>query len=359
MNENDILGFDPTQLKVFNEPEQKQFSGDPLIYRARPQDSKSEDGIYRATIKIIYNPFDFTQSILERQVYNMKDTGGFFNVVSSLTVGDTKTCPVFNAWKKCRYANEGSALNKQQIFFKKQLERFVTIQVLEDENQPELVGKYLFWKLPKSIWEILNAKIRPTDPKKSPIPVMDFLFGRSIDIEVSPGPEDKNQPDRVNRERKYVGELSEDYVSCVNPDGSPLLTDDEMEVLEEYVSNMSKVWKCKDPEQRTELNTEVATLDNTKELKKIYAKVLDHIKEICPNLIEHLGYKPLTGDFANRVNKWCDTVLSGNNPETNVEAPASIDQLDQNKTTSKASEDIPTSPVMNTSMADEDDDLPF
>lgn len=361
--ENDILGFDPAQLQVYEEKEVKT-AGDPLIYRTRPADSKSEDGIYRSTIKIIYNPFELRNSVLEQQSYSMQDKDGYFSIVSALTNGDGN-CPVFKAWKKCRYSEEKSTLWYQQAsreaggkqLFDKRFARYVTVQVLEDENQPELVGKYLFWKLPKSIWDVVNAKMNPTDPKKSPIPVMDFLFGRSIDIEVTPGPDDKNQPERKTRETKYMGELSEDCVSCMRSDGTPLLTSDEQEVLEDYIEAMKAVWKSKDPEQRKTLKAEVDAQENTKELKKIYSKVLDYIKTECPNLIEHLGYHELTGDKAKRVQNWIDIVLAGNDPAA-VEVPASVDKLDETKTENKGSEN--TTPASTAAVGTEDDDdLPF
>ena len=42
-NENDILGFDPTQLDVLNQNDTPKSAGNPLIYRTRPADSISED----------------------------------------------------------------------------------------------------------------------------------------------------------------------------------------------------------------------------------------------------------------------------------------------------------------------------
>ena len=356
--ENDILGFDPTQLSVFNEPESNKSAGDPLIYKPAPEKSKSEDGIYRSTIKIIYNPFNLRTSILEQQSYAMQDKDGYFSVVSSLTVNDTKSCPVFNAWKKCRYAEEGSVLWLQQAprdkggkqLFDKRFARYVTIQVMEDDNQPELVGKYLFWKLPKSIWDIINAKMNPTDPKKAPIPVMDFLFGRSVDLEVIPGPDDKAHPERKKRETKYMGELSEDTVSCTNPDGSPLLNDEEQDILDEYVSAMQKVWKCKDPEERKELLNEVNAQENTKELKKIYSKVLEQIKKFCPDLVEHLGYKEIPEDKMKRIQAWIDIVLSGNDPASVGNVPEAAKVIE---------EEVTSGVEVSAEDDSDDDDLPF
>lgn len=358
--EDDILGFEPQQLTVFNEPEKKASAGDPLIYKPAPEKSKSEDGIYRSVIKIIYNPFDLRTSVLEQQSYSMQDADGYFSAVSSLTVNDVN-CPIFKAWKKCRYAEENSVLWKQQApkdkggrqLFDKRFARYVTIQVMEDENQPELVGKYMFWKLPKAIWDVINAKMNPTDPKKASIPVMDFLFGRSIDLEVTPGPDDKAHPERKKRETSYMGELSEDTVACTNPDGSPLLNDEEQEVLDTYVSEMKKVWKSKDPEERKTLMAEINAEDNTKELKKIYTKVLNQIKTFCPNLVEHLSYKEFSEDKLKRINAWIECVLSGNDPATAANAPAGIEEIDEKV-------EVSTNSTAQVETSNEDDsDLPF
>ena len=166
MNENEILGFDPTQLSVYNQEENtpKQFNSN--LYKTKPAESKSDDGIYRATIKVIYNPFNLRQSVLEQQSYGLQDADGWFTVVSSLTVNDT-SCPIFKAWKKCHFAEKGSDLWKQaasvedggKALFDKRFGRYVTIQVLEDKNHPELEGKYMLWKMPKSVWDVINAKM--------------------------------------------------------------------------------------------------------------------------------------------------------------------------------------------------------
>jgi hypothetical protein len=356
MNENEILGFDPTQLTVFNANETTKSAGNPLIYKTQPANSISEDGVYRATIKVIYNPFNFKDSVLEQQSYAIHDAKGWLTVVSSLTVNDTK-CPIFSAWKKCRYAADDSPLKKQLDYrddngnslFDKRYARYVTVQVLEDKNQPDLVGKYMFWKLPKSIWDMINAKMNPSkESNRAPLPVMDFLFGRAIELEVFPGPDDKNAPERKTRETKYMGEISEEVVSCVNPDGSPLLNDDEQDILDTYVRAMKKVWKSKDAAERTQLIEEIKNDENTKELKKIYNKVLTNIKSVCPDLNKELGYKEWTPEVKARVQAWIDIVLSGNIPAVASDAP-------------KAAENVGTQTTEPTVTATEEDsdDLPF
>ena len=60
----------------------------------------------------------------------------------------------------------------------------VLVQVLEDENQPELVGKILAWKLPKTIFTKMSAKMNPSpESKKAPVAIMDYLIGNPLEID--------------------------------------------------------------------------------------------------------------------------------------------------------------------------------
>ena len=370
MNENEILGFNPQDLSVYNQEENTPKNFNSNVYKTRPADSKSDDGKYRATIKVIYNPFNLRQSVLEQQSYGLQDSEGWFTVVSSLTNNDT-SCPIFKAWKKCHFAEKGSALWLQAAtkdndpngkgLFDKRFARYVTVQVLEDKNQPELEGKYMFWKMPKSVWDVINTKMNPSpESKKASIPVMDFLFGRSIDIEVTPGPDDPSAPERKARETKYMAELSEDVVSCVNPDGSPLLNDNEQAILDTYVEGMSKVWKSKDPEERASLLAKVNADPNTAMLREIYGRVLEEIKKVCPNLIEELGYKEWDDATKARVQKWIDVVLSCNNPAQNAEVPAVASSIGVTTAIPTATTPTPTpSPTPVFTQQDSSDDLPF
>jgi len=316
MTEVDILGFNPQDL--FNHEDTPHASGQQNIYKPRPADSKSEDGIYRSTIKIIYNPYDVKNSILEQQAYAMEDKDGWFQVVSKLTNNDT-SCPIFTAWKKCRYAAEGTILNEQHKkgIFQKRFSRYVLVQIMDDKNNPDLNGQYLFWKLPKSIYDVINAKMNPAkESGRAPIPVMDFLFGREIYLEVIPGPDDPKAPERKLREIRYMGEISEDIVSCTNPDCSPLLSSEEQAVLDTYVDAMKEVWKSRDPEFRATKVAEINASENTKKLGEIYRNVLEKIKGFAPNLIEELGYKDWSEEVSKRVQRWIDIVLKGEDPKT-------------------------------------------
>ena len=111
-------------------------------------------------------------------------------------------------------------------------------------------------------------------------------------------------------------QLSEDVVSCTNPDGSPLLNDNDQEILDNYVSAIKKVWKEKDPVKRAEIEAEVNADPNTAALRGVYSRALEQIKSFCPNLIKELGYNEWNSDVVTRVQNWITVVLSCNDPAT-------------------------------------------
>ena len=67
-----LFDFDPTSLVQPEDSSSKQ-SGNPIIYNTNPSRSNAEDGHYRSTIKVIFNPFSFKDSVVERQSYSITD----------------------------------------------------------------------------------------------------------------------------------------------------------------------------------------------------------------------------------------------------------------------------------------------
>lgn len=330
------------------------------FYKCNPKLSKAEDGHYRAVIKVIYNPHNLMQSLVERQVYSMTDENGWFSVVSSLSNNDTN-CPIFKAWKSLRYSKDpvkeswaAPEAKGGKGWFSKKTERWVTIQVIDDENQPELVGRYLYWKLPAAIWRMIDAKQNPSpESGKAAIPVFDFLIGRAVELDVTPGPDDPTDPSRKNREIKYdLSSLSEDPVQCINTDGTPLLTDEQQEIVDNYLDMMRKVWKARSVEKRVQLQKEVDESDTAKKFTEFYdSEILDKIKADCGNVYEELSYKPWDEQTTARVNAWLAKVMKGIDPST-VVINESADPL-SSVTPSNVEE-----PVVEEA-SDEDVELPF
>ena len=347
---DDIMGFDPTNLDAFQEPVQTA-SYDANIYKTNPvKFSKSEDGHYRAKIKAIYNPNDPKKSIVHQATYFIKDEEGSLLVRSKLGNGD-KSCPLFTSWKKLWFTEDQEKKDWARKMYDKSESDWVLVQVLEDENQPELVGKFLAMKLPKSIYEKMIAKMKPSpESKKAPIPVMDYLVGLPIELDVKPGPDDKNAPERKQREISYdLCEFDTEYAPIIQVNGEPLFTDEELEQIDAFVTARAEVTKGKSAAKREAAQKQVEEMMPA--IKELYKKATDYVLANSIDLVKECGYQEWDEATATRVQKWIDSVAKLQDPQnpvsnaaTTFDAPATA-VADAEPTTEK-------------NMSDPDD-LPF
>lgn len=365
-----ILDFDPRSLV---DPEQTASSSsfDENVYKCNPKLSKSEDGHYRSVIKVVYNPHDLAHSIVDRQVYSLNDENGWFEAVSALSI-NSFDCPIFKAWLPLHKSSNPEEVRWSNPeykggtgWFQKRNERWVTIQVIEDKNQPDLEGKFMLFKLPTFIYKLIENKQTPAvESGKPSIPVMDFLIGRAIELEVTPGPDDPSDPTRKNREIKYdLSTLSEEPVACTNPDKTPILDPEQEEVVEKYLSALKKIWKERDVEKRNEMYTKLAEAEITKKFSEFYdTTVINTIKQVCPNVYEEKRYKPWSAELTERVNKWLAKVTKGIDPQQTVnEDLEQKPQATETKSEAKAEQKPAPAPKPKqvTSAPEEDDELPF
>ena len=350
-----LLDFNPSELQVFQEPEKRDFNSN--IYKTNPVKlSKADDGHYRSKVRIIYNPFDLKQSVVRKVYYAMTDADGFFMADSVLSMGD-KSCPIFKAWKKVWFDKTKDENERKQFckdIFQQNDEKYVLVQILEDENQPDLVGHFMVWKLPKSVWTVMDAKMNPTpESKKSPIRLMDYLMGRPLEIDVTPGPDDSKHPERKQREISYdLCSFSDEWEAIRKVDNTPLFTDGELETIEAYIEAKAKFEKAKTEPDRNKKKAEADEL--VPKMKALYQKALDYLKENCLDIVEEGGYKPWGEELTKRVTNFLNLAAQYIDPKTAVSNPLSgaKDPEARMEAVKAMQPDIPTN-------TEESDDLPF
>lgn len=340
---NEVMGFDTNNLSIFDETPKAE--SNPRIYKTNPVKlSKSEDGHYHARIRILYNPFNIRESIVKSVKYNMRDTDGFFQADSKLALNDKK-CPIFTAWKKLHFAKlpDGKPDTAKDEWSKEKFDKteakWVLIQVLEDENQPDEVGKFKAWKLPFTIWEKLEAKMHPTSDKKAPVALMDYLFGPALELDVAPGEDDPKHPERKEREISYsLCEFESDPTPMMSIEGESLFSEEDAEFLEEYTEAKSKLTKAKNAKAKKEAEDFVAK--NQDKLKGLYRIALNYIKENAFDIVEECGYHEWDAALTARVNAWLEKVSKMIDPEGNeVETTATETKKTTKKSSKKAEEE--------------------
>lgn len=327
---NELMSFNPHDLSAFNTPTQNSY--DQNIYKTNPKDSKSDSGHYLSKIRVIYNPFDIKQSIIPQTTYALNDADGFFMVRSALANGD-KNCPLFKAWKKLWFSHDEKKKEWAREMFSKNESQWVLIQVLEDDNKPELKGKIMVMKLPKAIYNKMVSKMNPSpETKKAPVPVMDYLIGLPLNMDVVPGPDDPKAPERKNREISYdICEFDTEYSPIIKTDGTPLFSDEELEVIDNYVTAKSDVAKAKTEAKKKA--AEEALQKYTKDITPLYQKAIDYLKENALDIVEECSYKEWSPEVTERVNNWIDKVLNMEDPKI-----PSIERVVQNAKTEEPTE---------------------
>jgi hypothetical protein len=347
---DDVMGFNPNDLTIFNAPEATSTNN--TVYRTNPKDSKAEDGHYRSKLRVIYNPNDIKQSIVKQATYAMNDQDGFFMVKSALANGD-RNCPIFKAWKKLWFSGDETKKAWARQMFDKSESQWCLVQILEDDNRPEMVGQIKVMKLPKAIYVKLEALMNPSpESKKTPVPVMDYIFGRVLEMDVTPGPDDPQHPERKNREIKYdLCSFETDPTPVIKVDGTPFFTDDELELIETYNNARNDLAKDKATAKKKAEAQQILT-DNQAAVRELYVKVIAYLKENAIDLVKECAYQPWTDEVTTRVNNWIETVLALKDPksETVTAAPA----VDETPTEASADDFLG---IMDEQQ--KDDDLPF
>lgn len=319
------MGFNPADLSVFKEEAKVDFNQN--IYKTNPKDSKSEDGNYRSRIRVIYNPSDIKQSIVKQATYAMNDQDGFFMVKSKLGNGD-KDCPIFKSWKKLWFSGDENKKEWAKKMYEKTESQWVLVQIIEDTNRPELVGQIKVMKLPKAIYTKMTALMNPApESKKTPIPVMDYIFGRVLEMDVAPGPDDPTQPSRKQREISYdLCAFEADPTPVIKVDGTPFFTDDELELIDLYNTAKNDLLKAKNEKKRAD--AQAILTENTDKIRELYGKVVAYLKDNAIDLVKECTYQPWDEATEKRVQNWIDIVATMHDPKTVSadEAPAPVQE---------------------------------
>lgn len=290
-------------LAVLEDAENKEETKpqDNNFYKPSPSLSTSSDGIYRAKIRLLQNPNNKTKSIIKNINYWLSFEGRQRGILSSLSVGD-RGCPIFGAWKKKWYSNEDPTYRQNiKNIFQRNESYWVTIQVIEDENQPDLVGKYLIWKLPRTVMDKLVDRMQG----ENAYPVMDPVIGLSLNLVIKPGPKDPKNPIREKREVSYDMSNFGDYQIFLN---EGLYSDEDVEKIDEYLEARLNSLNGKTEKKKEEARQKMESLRD--EFKVLYNKGLEAFKGACDiDVDKAMSYKPWddsTKAFVNDFLNWLD-----------------------------------------------------
>ena len=355
-----MMAFDPSNMDAFKDNDAPKTN--PNIYKTNPKDTKSEDGHYRAKVRVIYNPYDYSKSIVSKTEWYCQGSNGSFMVNAPLEGRENdKTNPLAQASSKVFLAQgnfaelfakksiadptkratmlaefnaitgrgkeawqqkfKGTELGQMILDYAKSTfdnttSTWAVVQILEDNNKPELVGQIKLMKLPKVVLTRLNAKMNPSEEAKkagaAPVDLMSWTLGYPLNIEVVPGPDDPQHPERKQREISYdLCDFSTDFEPIIKTDGTPLFTDDQLEVLEEFATARKDAQTAKAATKKAAAAAKIAAgselYNKVRELTGIAYNYLKNDAQAV-NIVDEIAYKPWDDALKARVQEWIDEV---------------------------------------------------
>lgn len=153
MENLDIFNLDPSLLL-----NPKKVKSSDLFYKPDPE--KGKDGVYKALVRFVPNIFNTSLPKVQKYYIWLTDPG----TGKSMSVDCPSTVQKPSILKDIywKLINSNSAADKELAEkFSRKEDYYAIIQVVKDQNQPDLEGKLMLYKFPGKINQLLEAQIKP------------------------------------------------------------------------------------------------------------------------------------------------------------------------------------------------------
>lgn len=149
------------------------------FYKPNPENGK--DGVYKALIRFLPNIADPAKSKIQKYYVWLKDpvSGDSFPVDCPSTVG--KKSILKDIFWKLKNSHSAADQELAENFSRKE-DYYALIQVVKDQNQPELEGRIMIYKFPGKINQLLEAQLKPEFGDK--INPFDLFEGKLLGLNV-------------------------------------------------------------------------------------------------------------------------------------------------------------------------------
>ena len=129
-------------------------------YKVNFKDGKG--GIYESVVRFIPNVADPTKCIMAKQISWVKNpvTQKGIYVDDPRSVGEFS--PVVDMFFKCRNTNNAQIQEFGKALLSTKQQYAALVQIIQDENHPELVGKIKVLRFGKKVWDKLHNEEHPT-----------------------------------------------------------------------------------------------------------------------------------------------------------------------------------------------------
>ena len=199
--------------------------------RFNPVPKKGINGVYKATIRFVPFIKDKSKSLITKYCSYLEDpvSKESMTVDSYRSIGKSDMCPIKQTFFKCYYSEDAS-IKQHEEMFKQRENHWGLIQVLEDVQSPESVGRLLYWKFGYKIKQKFDQEANPSKGKRRD--PFDIFDGRPMQIEVY----EKGGYNNYDNCQFFDPE-GDEYALMIN--GNPLTEDTDLQEAAQWVMDNS------------------------------------------------------------------------------------------------------------------------
>lgn len=169
----DIFNIDPSKLIKKNKV---TYTKDENIYS--PKVAKGEK--YTATLKFLPNPYNTEENILKKYTnFLINPANDKKMYVDCPTSVDEKS--IIREIYVELYNSDNASDNELANSFKRKMNCYSLVQIIEDNQNPDLVGKIMVYKYPIQIYKQIENLINDEDEPNNPF---DIFEGRSLKLKI-------------------------------------------------------------------------------------------------------------------------------------------------------------------------------
>lgn len=154
-------------------------------FKPSPKDGKG--GVYEAVVRFIPYLKDKDKTIVKKhEVYLEHPDGKSKSVYSYRSIGKADECPIVRAYFDLKKQFDKTKDASIEAKMKKLVQRekwWVLVQILEDNNKPENVGKIMVWNIGNTLINKIQEEMNTNGSKKGRN-VFDIFKGRLMNVKV-------------------------------------------------------------------------------------------------------------------------------------------------------------------------------
>ena len=152
-----------------------------------PKYTDGKDNVYECLIRFLPNPKDLKHPIIKKYTYWLEDEAfnirGYFDSLSSIG----QECPIVDKYWKLKKSGNAmlESIADEKLNRKEQYASLV--QIIKDPQNPDLEGKIMVYKFPKTVFKFIDEKLNPptsrvTGQADPVINVFDLFQGRDFNL---------------------------------------------------------------------------------------------------------------------------------------------------------------------------------